>query len=64
MSEPTTEQQFLTCHPEYKGSVLTPFKRNMFTGSEQSVVFDITGNRLAIVQQRGYHQFEIYPTVE
>lgn len=58
----TTEQQFFYTHPEYKGSVITEFKRNMFTGSEQAVVYDIQGNRLAIVAQCGYNKFNIYPT--
>jgi hypothetical protein len=58
----TTEQQFFYAHPEFKGSVITEFKRNMFTGSEQAVVYDTQGNRLAIVSQSGYNKFNIYPT--
>ena len=58
----TTEQQFLYTHPEFTGCVITEFKRNMFSGSEQAVVYDTQGNRLAIVAQRGYNHFDIYPT--
>ena len=58
----TTEEQFFYSHPEFKGAVVTEFKRNQFTGSQQAVVFDTQGNRLAIVAQRAYNMFDVYPT--
>jgi hypothetical protein len=64
MPDLSIEQQFLTTNPEYKGCVLSEFKRNMFTGGNQCVVYDVEGNRLAIVQQNGYCVFEVYPAAD
>jgi hypothetical protein len=64
MDSPTIEQLFLTAHPEFRGAVVTAFERNMFTGSKQAVVFDVEGNRLAIVQQRTFNTFDVYPTID
>lgn len=58
------EQFFFTEHPQYQGGVITEFKRNMFTGSNQAVLYDTQGNRLAIVQQHTYNTFHVFPTTD
>ena len=64
MAQLTIEQQFFTCHPEYVGAVITPFKRNQWTGYSQAVAYDVNLKRIAIVQQEGYSNFSVYPTVD
>jgi hypothetical protein len=61
-SQATLEQYFFTEHPQYQGSVITDFTRNMFTGSKQAVLYDTQGDRLAIVQQHTYNTFHVFPT--
>lgn len=61
-AQPTLEQYFFAEHQQYQGGVITEFKRNMFTGSKQAVLFDTQGNRLAIVQQHTYNTFHVFPT--
>ena len=63
MSNLSIEQQFLTTNPDYKGCVVD-FKYNMFTGANQSVIYDTEGNRLAMVQQVGFNDFRVYPTAD
>ncbi len=62
--ELTPEQAFFVQHPQYIGCVIEPFKRNMFTGGNQSVLRDSAGNRLAIISQEGFALFTIHPTVD
>jgi len=62
--ELTPEQAFFVQHPQYRGCVIEPFKRNMFTGGNQSILRDPAGNRVAIVSQEGFASFTVHRTVD